>query len=301
MPMYDRPATEMRDPRDQYPKPPFEKQPQQAPGLDSKMEPEPDFGEKSYVGSGRLQGRHALITGGDSGIGRAVALAYAREGAKVAIAYLPVEQSDADELKAVLEAEGLTLEQLPGDLLDEGYARGLPKAAHDALGGLDIVVNNAGKQVYQDDIANVTTEQFDQTFRTNVYASFFICQEALKILPPGAAIINTASVNAYDPTPQMLDYAMTKFALRGLTHGFAKIAIKQGIRVNGVAPGPFWTVLQPSGGQSQEKVKHFGEKTPMGRPGQVAEIAAAYVYLASQESSYTVGAILEVTGGSLAD
>ena len=169
------------------------------------------------------------------------------------------------------------------------------------MGGLDIVVSNAGKQVYQDDFADITTKQFDATFRTNVYAAFFITQEAMKLLPPGAAVIITASVNSYDPTPQLLDYATTKFALRGYVIGLAKIAAKKGIRVNGVAPGPFWTVLQPSGGQSQEKVETFGQKSPMGRPGQPAEIAPAYVYLASHEASYTAGTILEVTGGEPAD
>ena len=301
MSLYDRPLTEMRDPRDQYPRPPFPKQPQPAPGLDSKMEPQPDHGEKSYVGSGRLEGRHALITGGDSGIGRAVAIAFAREGATVAIAYLPQEQPDADDLKALFDDEGLTLHQLPGDLTDEGYARGLPAAAKAAMGGLDIVVNNAGKQVYQEKLDDITTEQFDATLRTNVYATFFICQEALRIMPAGAAIINVTSIQGYDPTPQLLDYATSKFALRGMTLGLAKIGIEKGIRVNGIAPGPFWTVLQPSGGQSQEKVEKFGSKSPMGRPGQVAEIAPAFVHLASHESSYTVGTILEVTGGQPAD
>jgi len=301
MSRYNRPLTEMRDPRDQYPKPPFEKQPQKPPGLDTRMKPEPDHGEDSYVGSGRLEGRHALVTGGDSGIGRAVAIAFAREGARVAISYLPEEQPDVDDLAQVFAAEDLTLHQLPGDLKDESFARDLPKRASEVLGGLDIVVNNAGKQVYQEEFGDITTAQLDATMRTNVYATFFICQEALKLLPPGASIINVTSIQGYDPTPQLLDYATTKFALRGFTHGLAKLAIKKGIRVNAIAPGPIWTVLQPSGGQSQEKVQKFGAKSPMGRPGQPAELASAFVYLASHESSYTVGTILEVTGGEPAD
>ncbi|MDO5705269.1 MAG: SDR family oxidoreductase [Paracoccus sp. (in: a-proteobacteria)] len=288
----------MRDPRDQYPRPPFEKQPQDAPGLDRKMKPEPDHGEKSYVGSGRLEGRRALITGGDSGIGRAVAIAYAREGAEVTINYLPQEQPDVDELAALFDKEGLVLHQMPGDLTDEDFTRALPGKAKEKMGGLDVLVNNAGKQVFQEDVGKITTQQFDRTMRTNIYATFWLCQEALEIMPPGASIINVTSIQGYDPSETLLDYATSKFAIRGFTLGLAKTAIEEkGIRVNGIAPGPFWTVLQPSGGQSQEKVTKFGEKSPMGRPGQPAEIAAAFVYLASHESSYTVGTILSVTGG----
>ena len=302
MPRYDRPQTEMRDPRDQYPQPPFDKQPQAAPGLDRKMEPEPDHGERSYVGSGRLKGRMALITGGDSGIGRAVAIAFGREGAEVAINFLPPEQPDVDDLAKLFEAEGLTLHQFPGDLTDEGFTRALAGKAAKAMGGLDILVNNAGKQVFQDGVGKITTEQFDRTLRTNIYATFWLCQEALELMKPGSSIINVTSIQGYDPTPTLLDYATSKFAIRGFTLGLAKTAIEEkGVRVNGIAPGPFWTVLQPSGGQSQEKVVKFGEKTPMGRPGQPAEIAAAFVYLASHESSYTVGTILSVTGGEPAD
>ena len=298
MSRYDRPQTEMRDPRDQYPQPPFDKQPQQAPGLDQRMEPEPDHGEASYVGSGRLKGRRALITGGDSGIGRAVAIAFGREGAEVSIVFLPSEQPDADDLAKLFDNEGMKLHQFPGDLTDETFTRALPAKAAEAMGGLDILVSNAGKQVYEDEVGKISTEQFERTLRTNLYATFWLCQEALEIMEPGSSIINTTSIQGYDPTPTLLDYATSKFAIRGFTLGLAKTAIKEkGVRVNGVAPGPFWTVLQPSGGQSQEKVVHFGEKNPMGRPGQPAEIAAAYVYLASHESSYAVGTILSVTGG----
>lgn len=297
MPRYDKPQTQMRDPRDQYPRPPFKQQPQPAPGLDRKMEPEPDHGEKSYVGSRRLAGRRALITGGDSGIGRAVAIAFAREGAVVAINFLPQEQPDVDDLARLFDAEDLSLHQFPGDLTDEKFARALPGEAADAMGGIDVLVNNAGKQVYQEDFAKITTEQFDRTMRTNVYATFWLCQEAMNLMPPGSSIINVTSVQGYDPSAALLDYATTKFAIRGFTLGLAKSAIEKGVRVNGIAPGPFWTVLQPSGGQSHEKVQTFGEKSPIGRPGQPAEIAPAFVYLASQESSFAVGTILSVTGG----
>ncbi len=287
----------MQDPRSQYPAPPFPRQPQPAPGLAQKMDPEPDHGEDSYRGSGRLAGRRALITGGDSGIGRATAIAYVREGASVAINYLESEAADVKTLVDLVEEEGGTLVTLPGDLTDEAFASGLPQQAADALGGLDIVVNNAGKQVYQESIADITTEQFDQTFRTNVYAMFWICKAALPLLPPGAAVINVTSIQGYDPSPGLLDYASTKWAIIGFTKALAKQAIEQGVRVNGVAPGPFWTPLQPSGGQPQAKVEEFGKSVPMGRPGQPAEIAPVFVFLASQESGYITGEIFGVTGG----
>ncbi|RVV96925.1 SDR family oxidoreductase [Mesobaculum littorinae] len=290
-------APDLRDPRDLYPRPPFEKQPQEATGLDAKMKPEPDHGEDSYRGSNRLKGRRALITGGDSGIGRAVAIAYAREGAEVAINYLPQEEDDANDLAGLFENEGRKLVKLPGDLTDEETARGIVRQAAEALGGLDIMVLNAGKQVTQPDITEISSEQFDQTMKTNVYAMFWMSQEAMKVMPVGASIITVASTQGFDPSPHLLDYATTKFAIRGFTVAFAQVAVDHGIRVNGVAPGPFWTVLQPAGGQTQEKVAHFGEETPMGRPGQPAEIAGAFVYLASNDASFTVGEILAVTGG----
>ena len=290
---------QMRDPREAYPKPPFPEQPQDKPGWTDAMEPRPDHGEETYRGIARLEGRKALITGGDSGIGRAVAIAYSREGAAVTINYLEAEEEDAQSLKALIEGEGGTLHLMPGDLKDEGFARGLVHDAANAMGGLDILVVNAGKQVFQPDIEQLTSEQFDHTMKTNVYAMFWMNQEALKILPPGATIINVTSTQGFDPTPQILDYATTKFAIRGFIQGLAPMAIERGIRVNGVAPGPFWTPLQPSGGQAQEKVKYFGEGAPYGRPGQPAEIAPAVVFLATGESSYMTGEILTVTGGQL--
>ena len=292
-----KPQFEICDPRDQYPRPPFGQQPQPEPGLAAKMSPEPDHGEDSYVGHGRLEGRKALITGGDSGIGRAVAIAYAREGAEVTINYLPDEERDAEDLAQVFARDGNTLHRLPGDLKNESFARALVAEAAERMGGLDIMVCNAGRQIWREGIEKISSVQFDETVKTNLYAMFWMCQEAMARMQPGAAIINVTSVQGYKPSPTILDYATTKFAIRGFTQGLAQEAIDKGIRVNGIAPGPFWTPLQPSQGQNAEKVDHFGQNNPMGRPGQPAEIAPAFVYLASQEASYTVGEILDVTGG----
>ena len=291
------PQFEMQDPRAQYPAPPFPRQPQDAPGLTGAMQPLPDHGEDSYVGLGRLRGRRALITGADSGIGRAVAIAFAREGADVALNYLPEEEQDAREVVALIEAAGRRAVALPGDITDEAFSRELVTRAVKELGGLDILVNNAGKQVSQPSLSDITTEQLDLTFRTNVYAMFWITQEALKHLGAGASIINTTSIQAYRPSPNLLDYASTKAAIVAFTQALAQQLGEKGIRVNAVAPGPFWTPLQPSGGQTQEKVMQFGKDTPLGRPGQPAELAAMYVFLASQESSYTSGSTLGATGG----
>jgi NAD(P)-dependent dehydrogenase (short-subunit alcohol dehydrogenase family) len=288
----------MQDPREQYPKPPFPAQPQPAPGLAAKMHPKPDHGEESYRGSGKLIGRKALITGADSGIGRAAAIAYAREGADVAIGYLPSEESDAREVIALIEAEGRKAVALPGDIKDEAFCRELVARAVEGLGGLDILVNNAGKQVSRPDIAAIDSEQFDHTLKTNLYAMFWITQAARPHLRPGAAVINTASVQAYEPSENLLDYATTKAGIVAFTKALAKQLIKDGVRVNAVAPGPFWTVLQPSGGQTQEKVQHFGEHSQFGRPGQPVEIAPVYVLLASQEASFTTGEVYGVTGGA---
>ena len=287
-----------RNPVDQYPKPPFSKQSQNPPGLASKMTPRPDHGETSYRGSGRLMGRKALITGGDSGIGRAAAIAYAREGADVAINYLPVEEPDAKEVIALIRAEGRKAVAIPGDIRDESFCKRLVADAVKELGGLDILVNNAGKQQAQESILDITTEQFDATFKTNVYAMFWITKAALPHLEPGATIVNTASEQAYDPSPNLLDYAQTKACIVSFTKSLSKQLAKQGIRVNAVAPGPFWTPLQPSGGQTQEALQSFGAKTPMGRPGQPAEIAPLYVQLASQESSYATGQVYGESGGN---
>jgi NAD(P)-dependent dehydrogenase (short-subunit alcohol dehydrogenase family) len=288
----------MQDPREQYPKPPFPEQPQAAPGLAQKMTPKPDHGETSYKGTGRLSGRKALVTGADSGIGRAAAIAFAREGADVALVYLPSEEADAKEVVDLIEAEGRKAVALPGDITDEGFCRQVVAETVQALGGLDILVNNAGKQATQPDIADITSAQFDQTLKTNLYAMFWITKAAEPHLPPGAAIINTASVQGYKPSEALLDYATTKAGIVAFTKALSKQMIHKGVRVNAVAPGPFWTVLQPSGGQTQEKVKSFGEQSAFGRPGQPVEIAPIYVLLASQEASYVTGEIYGVTGGS---
>lgn len=282
----------------EYPAPPFPEQPQPAPGLASKMVPRPDHGEQSYRGSGRLAGRKALITGGDSGIGRAVAIAYAREGADVAINYLPEEESDAAEVIALIKAEGRKAVALPGDIRHESFCRQLVHQAAEELGGLDILVNNAGRQQYSESIRTLSTEAFDATFKTNVYAMFWITKAALDYLPRGASIINTSSVQAYDPSDILLDYAQTKASIVAFTKSLAKQLGKEGIRVNAVAPGPYWTPLQSSGGQPMEKVTQFGGSSPLGRPGQPVEIAPLYVTMAAAESSYTSGQVWCSDGGT---
>lgn len=287
----------MRDPRDQYPRPPFPEQVQEQPGLDRRMTPEPDHGENSYVGFGRLKGRKALITGADSGIGRAVAIAFAREGADLSLNYLPEEQPDADALLAVLADENIRTTTIAGDLTDEGFCRGLVTQTIDRLGGLDLLVNVAGAQTSVTKISAISTEQFDHTFKTNVYSMFWLCQEALPHMPPGAAIINTASIQSYEPSDHLLDYASTKAAIVAFTKALAAQVAADGIRVNAVAPGPVWTALQPSGGQQPEKIPHFGEHSAFGRPGQPAEVAPTYVLLASQEGSFITGETFGVTGG----
>jgi NAD(P)-dependent dehydrogenase (short-subunit alcohol dehydrogenase family) len=293
--MPNRPA--MQDPRHQYPKPPFPQQPQPAPGIAGKMEPQPDHGETSYTGSGRLEGRKALITCGDSGIGRAAAIAYAREGADVAIGYLPSEEADAAEVIALIEAEGRKAIGLPGDVKDEHWCRQMVEQTVAGIGGLDILVVNAARQQYREDLLEVTTDDFDATMKTNLYALHWICQAAVPHLPPGAAIITTASVVAYHPAPLLLDYCTTKAGIVAYTKALAKQVIEKGIRANAVAPGPFWTVLQPSGGQPDERVQTFGEDSDFGRPGQPAELAPVYVLLASQEASFINGEVYGVTGG----
>ncbi len=288
----------MQDPTKQYPQPKFPDQPQSAPGLAQDMSPKPDHGETSYHGFGRLAGRRALITGADSGIGRAVAIAFAREGADLALTYLPEEEADAREVVALVEDAGRKALALPGDISEESFCNALVQRALGELGGIDILVNVAGKQVAVKDIADLTTEQFDATFRTNVYAMFWLCKAALPHMPPGATIINTTSIQSYQPSPSLLDYASTKAAITAFTHGLAKQVASKGIRVNAVAPGPVWTPLQPCGGQPQEKIPDFGSMVPMQRPGQPAELAPVYVLLASQESSFITGEIYGVTGGN---
>jgi hypothetical protein len=287
-----------QNPVNQYPSPPFERQPQEPPGLASKMTPRPDHREKSYQGSGRLVGRKALVTGGDSGIGRAAAIAFAREGADVAINYLPVEEPDAREVIQLIQAAGRKAVAIPGDIRNENFCNQLVANAVRQLGGLDILVNNAARQQSVDSILDLTTEQFDSTFKTNVYAMFWITKAALPHLSPGASIINTSSVQAYDPSENLLDYSQTKSAQVAFTKSLAKQLAKKGIRVNAIAPGPYWTPLQVTGGQPQSKVEQFGSDSPMGRPGQPAELAPIYVLLASQESSYATGQVLGASGGS---
>lgn len=289
----------LKDPRKQHKQGNIPEQRQDEPGLDSELMPSADHGEDSYRGSGRLKGRKALITGGDSGIGRAVAIAYAREGADVAISFLPSEQTDADEVVKAIEATGQKAVALPGDLTSEKFARQLVKDAASQLGGLDIVVNNAGKQIYNDDITTLPAKQLIDTFAVNIFAMFWIVQEALNYLPAGGAIINTTSIQATQPSPGLLDYAATKGAITNFTRGLAQQLTPKGIRVNGVAPGPFWTPLQPSYGQSMDKLVEFGNDTPLGRPGQPAELAGAYVFLASNEASYISGEVIGATGGKL--
>ncbi|WP_346534062.1 SDR family oxidoreductase [Micromonospora sp. DPT] len=273
-------------------------QQQSAPGSTGEMGPKPDHGEESYRGSDRLSGKRALITGGDSGIGRAVAIAFAREGADVVISYLGEEEdADARETVRLVEEAGRQGVAVRTDLTDEGHCRELVKRILTDLGGIDILVNNAAYQMSQDDgIAGISTAQFDRVLKTNLYAMFWLCQEAIPHMADGSTIINTTSIQAFDPSPQLLDYATTKAGIANFTKGLAAQLAEKGIRVNAVAPGPIWTPLIPAT-MPQEKVKQFGTDTPMGRPGQPAELAPAYVFFASQESSYVTGEILGVTGG----
>jgi len=267
------------------------------PGLESQMSQAPDFGEATYRGTGRLAGRKAVVTGGDSGIGRAVALAFAREGADVAISYLEDEQSDADKTARVVREAGRTALQLPGDLQDEDYCRTLVDRTAQELGGVDILVNNAAYQMARDGLADISTAELERTFRTNILAMFHTCRAALEHMQPRAAIINTASIQAYQPDPMLLAYAATKAAIVNFTKGLAQETIERGIRVNAVAPGPIWTPLIPAT-MPEEKVEDFGaEESPTQRAGQPAELAPVYVFLASQESSYVNGEIIGVTGG----
>jgi NAD(P)-dependent dehydrogenase (short-subunit alcohol dehydrogenase family) len=289
---------ELRNPRDKYPKPPYKKQSQPWPGLASKMEPPPDHGEQSYRGSGRLRGRKALITGGDSGMGRAAAIAFAREGADVAINYFPTEEPDAEQVIALIKAEGRIGLAIPGDLRDEKFCVELVRRAFEGLGGLDIVVNNAGRQQTRASILDVSSEDFDATMKTNIYAPFWIIKAALPHLKPGSAIIGTTSEQAYDPSPELYDYAQTKAATMNYVKSLAKQLGPKGIRVNGVAPGPIWTPLQVSGGATMEKLEQFGSHTPLGRAGQPAELGSIYVQLAAEDGSFATGQVYGSAGGS---
>ena len=291
-------AQPLQDPAGKYPKPPFKQQSQPWPGLASKMEPRPDHGETSYRGTGRLAGRKALITGGDSGMGRAAAIAYAREGADVAINYFPSEEPDAQEVVALIKAEGRTAVAIPGDLKDETFCRRLVEDAVKGLGGLDILVNNAARQQTRASILDVSSEDFDATMKTNIYAPFWIIKAALPHLKPGSVIIGTASEQAYNPSPDLYDYAQTKAATMNYVKSLAKQLASKGIRVNAVAPGPIWTPLQVSGGATMQKLEKFGGETPLGRPGQPAELGSIYVQLAAADASYTTGQVYGSAGGS---
>lgn len=293
-------ASGLQNPQKMYYDKKFPKQVQESPGLQEKMTPKPDCGETSYQGRGRLEGRKALITGGDSGIGRAVAIAFAREGAKVAINYLKSEQKDVDDLANILQKEKIEIFQIEGDLREEKECIRVINEAEKGLKGLDILVLNASVQFAQDDISKLTAEQIHKTFETNVYSVMYMSREAMKFLPEGAAVIITSSAENFRPSKTLLDYAATKAAQVAFGRAFAKQAIDKGVRVNIVCPGPIWTPLEVAGGLLEERVPEHGQDTPLKRSGQPAELAGAYVYLASKEASYVAGEIVTVTGGSIA-
>ena len=278
-----------------YPTPPFPDQQQPMPGRTDQMQPRPDHCEESYRGSGKLEGLKAVITGADSGIGRAVAIAFAREGADVLISYLN-EDEDAEETARWVRQAGRRAVLMPGDVSQEGHCREIVQRAMSEFGRLDILVNNAAMQRTHQSLDEISSEEWDATFRTNIYSQFWLCKAAVPHMKPGAAIVNTTSINAKNPTPTLLAYATTKGAIANFTAGLAGMLAEKGIRVNAVAPGPIWTPLIPST-MPQEKVESFGKDVPLGRPGQPAELAGAYVLLASDEASYITGAVIPVTGG----
>jgi len=285
----------MQDPQEQYPKPPFQEQEQSIPGTETEMQIKPDHGEDTYKGSGKLTGRKAIITGGDSGIGRAVAIAFAREGADVLISYLN-EDEDARETAKYVEEAGRKAVLVPGDISDEIHCKQIIQRAIDELGGLDILVNNAAFQMERESLQEVSTEEWDRTFKTNIYSMFYLCKAAEPHLKPGSTIVNTTSVNAYKAPPKLIAYSATKAAIQNFTASTAQLWAEKGIRVNCVAPGPIWTPLIPST-MSPDHVKSFGESVPMKRAGQPAELAPIFVLLASQDSSYMTGSTVQVTGG----
>lgn len=287
--------TQQENPRKMEPRPPFPEQPQQVPGTESQLQPKADHGEQSYRGSGKLTGRAALITGADSGIGRAVALAFAREGADVLISYLN-EDKDAQETQRLVEQAGLKAVTVGGDIRDENHCKQLVQRAMNEFGRLDILVNNAAYQMTYQNIEDISSDEFDRTMRTNIYAMFYLCKAAISHMKPGTSIINTASIQAYQPSPNLLPYATTKGAIVNFTKALAEMVGKQGIRVNAVAPGPVWTPLIPST-MPQQKVESFGKDTPLGRPAQPKELAPIYVLLASDEGSYMTAGVYDVTGG----
>ena len=288
----------MADPTTKYPRPPFDRQTQPFPGVAREMTPRPDHGETSYKGSGRLAGRKALVTGGDSGLGRAAAIAFAREGADVAISYLEDEGRDAEEVVKLIEEAGRKALALPGDIRDAAHCRSIVERTVEAFGGLDILVNNAGRQQERQSLLDLSDADLDATLKTNVYAMVWITRAALEHLKPGATIIQTTSEQAYDPSKDLVDYAMTKAAMMNFTKSMAKQLGPKGIRVNGVAPGPIWTPLQVSGGATMETLENFGSKTVLGRPGQPAELASIYVQLAAEDASFATGQVYGAAGGT---
>ncbi|OZI07967.1 NAD(P)-dependent oxidoreductase [Siphonobacter sp. BAB-5385] len=288
-------SSPMTDPREKYPKPPYPEQEQPVPGKTAKMSPQPDHGETSYKGSGKLEGRKAIITGGDSGIGRAVAIAFAREGADVLISYLN-EEEDARETAQYIEQAGRKAVLVPGDISEESHCQEIVQKAVAEFGRIDILVNNAAFQMARESLQEIPSEEWDRTFKTNIYAMFYLCKAAEPFMKPGSTIVNTTSVNAYTPNPTLLAYTATKAAIQNFTGNLAQSIAEKGIRVNCVAPGPIWTPLIPAT-MPPEKVQKFGEDTPLGRAGQPAELAPIYVLLASEDSSYMSGATVQVTGG----
>lgn len=285
----------MQDPKEKHPKPPYPEQDQEVPGTEKEMDPKVDHGEETYRGTGKLEGRSAIITGGDSGIGRAVAIAFAREGANVLISYLE-EHKDAEETAQYVKKAGRKAVLLAGDVSDEDHCRKIVRIALEEFGGIDILVNNAAYQMARDSLQDVSNEEWDYTFRTNVYSIFFLCKEAENYMKPGSTIVNTTSVNAYTPHPQLLAYAATKGAIQNFTANLGQVLAAKSIRVNCVAPGPIWTPLIPAT-FPEEQVKSFGQNVPMGRAGQPSELAPIYVLLASGDSSYMTGSTVQVTGG----
>lgn len=287
-----------QNPVERFPEITPPKQDQAEPGLDAELVPQTDRGEHSYRGTGRLQGRRALITGADSGIGAAVAIAFAREGADVALSYLPAEEEDAQYISRVIEESGRTALLLPGDLADAEYCSAVVDEAAAGLGGLDALVNNAGRQISVEQVEDLDDEQWASTFEVNIRAIYRVSKAALRHLEPGATIVNSTSIQAYNPSPHLLDYASTKAAINNFTKGLGQQLAPRGIRVNAVAPGPIWTPLQVSDGQPKDALPDFGKNTPLGRAGQPTELAPAYVFLTSPESSYVIGETLNVNGGT---
>ncbi len=285
----------MQDPKQKYPRPPYPEQEQQMPGTEQKMKPKPDHGENTYKGTGKLKGRKAVITGSDSGIGKAVAIAFAREGADILISYFN-EDEDANETAEYVREAGQKAILFAGDISEEGNCKQIIERAVKELGGIDILVNNAAYQMEHESLQEISAEELDYTFKTNVYSMFYLCKAAEKYLKPGSSVINTASVNAYTPRPTLLPYTVTKGAIQNFTSTLAQLWGEKGIRVNAVAPGPIWTPLIP-GSFPAEKVKEFGKNSPLGRPGQPAELAPAFVLLACDDGSYISGATVQVTGG----